>query len=119
MAMWIIAAALAAVVMGYSPVPVFAIGTVAIVVVAYHLSRRAALLRLGAAFLFFVLGHFMIGRVSPVLLARGATDLELSVLRVVTSDGLVLAMAGGVMLTSIAIGTLHAARRTPGQAQRK
>lgn len=111
MGMWIVAGVLAAIVMGFPSAPVLVIGAVAMVALAYCLSRQASLLRMGASLCFVTLAHFVFRGVAPTLLEKGATDLELLVLRFMTSDGLMLALASGVMLTSFMIGMLHPAVR--------
>ena len=110
MGMWIFAAVLGAIVMGFSPVSAFAVGAIAMAVLGYCLSRQRSLIRMGVTFCLVTFSHSLIGRVNPIFLEKGLTGLEMDIMRCLSSDWLIMAIAAAVMVSSFMIGIVH---RTP------
>jgi hypothetical protein len=103
MALLVIAATLVALVLGLPPVPVFVIGTGAVVLVAYLMSRQLALVRLGAAFAAFSVAHLTLARVDPTMMAT-VSDFQKSTLQLGASDNILVAVAAIVMVIAVMIG---------------
>lgn len=104
MAIWIILAAVVAVMFGFSLLPIMIVGAAAIVITAYIITRQATLLRLGLSFTLFAIGTFAIKVVLGPLL-KDASSFELKILGFITSDDLMLTMSAVVILVSIMLGT--------------
>jgi hypothetical protein len=103
MALLVIAATLVALVLGFPAVPVFVIGTGAVVLVAYLMSRELALVRLGAGFATFSVAHLALASLDHTMLPD-LSDFQKSTLELGASDNVLVALACVVMVIAVMIG---------------
>lgn len=93
----------AAIHMGYPPVAVIVVGTVAILTLSYVVSRHPSLLRLGASFAGYTIAHVLLSRLEADVLAA-ASDLERAVLEFGASDNVMAVVACMVMVIAVGVG---------------
>lgn len=105
MAYLVIAVTLAALYSGFSPVPVFVLGTGLVIAVAYGMSRHPALLRLGGSFTGYAVTHVLLSRLDADVLAA-ASDVERSVMEFGASDKVMLTVAALVMFIAVMVGQI-------------
>lgn len=99
----IVAVMMAAIYLGYPPVPVIVAGTLVVVALSYWVSRHPALLRLGASFTGYTLTHFILSRLDADVLAA-ASDLERAVMGFGASDKVMTVVALLVMVIAVGVG---------------
>jgi hypothetical protein len=111
MAYLILSIMMAAIYLGYSPVPVIVASTAAIVAISYWFSRHPALLRLGASFTGYVLTHVLLSQLDADVLAA-VSSLERSVLEFGASDKVMMIVAGLVAVIALGVGSSGLAKKT-------
>jgi len=99
----IVAVMMAAIYLGYPPVPVVVAGTLAVVALSYWASRHPALLRLGASFTGYTLTYFLLSRLEADVLSA-ASDLERAVMEFGASDKVMMVVASLVMVIAVGVG---------------
>jgi ABC-type multidrug transport system fused ATPase/permease subunit len=112
MAYLIVAVMMAAIYFGYPLVPVTVAGTMAIIALAYWVSRHPALLRLGASFTGYTLTHVLLSRLDADVLAA-ASELERTVMEFGASDKVMVTVAAVVMIIAVGVGMFGPRKEDP------
>lgn len=112
MAYLIVAVMMAAIYLGYPPVPVVVTGTGAIIALCYVVSRHPALLRLGASFTGYTLTHYLLKQLDADVL-EAVSGLERAVLEFGASDKLMMTVAGVVMVIAFGVGMFGTRKEQP------
>jgi uncharacterized membrane protein len=99
----ILAAAVAAVAMGFSPVPVMVIGAISVALTSYLMTRHASVLRMGIALAIIAISRLLLKTVSERLPQTDTSGFLFEATKFVTSDGLIMTISALVMLIATAI----------------
>lgn len=103
MAYLIVAVMMAAIYLGFPPVPVIVAGTLTVIALSYWVSHHPAMLRLAASFTGYTLTHFLLKRLDADVLAN-ASDLERAVMEFGASDKVMMVVASLVMIIAVMVG---------------
>lgn len=99
----IVIAAMAAAAMGFSPVPVMVLGGIAVAFYSYFLTRHPSTLRMGIVLAMLASTSWMMTTTFAKLPFTDTSGFEFKLFEFATSDGLIMAFSGMVMLISAAI----------------
>lgn len=99
----ILIAAVAAVAMGFSPVPVMVIGAIAVALSSYIMTRHPSVLRMGIVLAMVAFTRWMMKMVFEKVPLSNTSGFEFKLFEFATSDGVIMAFSVLVMLISAAI----------------
>ena len=96
-------AAVAAVAMGFSPVPVMVIGAVAVALSSFFMTRHPSVLRMGIVFAMLASARWMMKIVFEKVPLTDTSGVEFKLFEFATSECVIMAFSVLVMLISAAI----------------
>jgi len=96
-------ASVAAVAIGFSPVPVMVVSAIAVALSSYFMTRHLSVLRMGIVLALLSAARLIVRTVIEKVSPTNTSGFEFELLEFATSDGLIMAFSVMVMLISAAI----------------